>query len=417
MNIKTRAYLFIVCSLVGGALFPIALKVAAGNGVNIFTFMFLAFLIATPASLLLVVVRGKINRLRGYIKNPKVYLMLGIVGFLDLAFVDYGIFYAEKTISASLATVVYRIQPLLMLLFIPILLREKISKVQVVALVLGLAGVYIALSGGSLSIFSGANVGIVSFLVAVTLISAFATVLLKRYTTDMESSMFIFNSVALLVSAALFVFSGAKLPALSSGSLVSLIYIGIIADVTVPFFYFSAFRVLKTTVVTNLYFLSPFITVLFASLLLQEAIYPYYIVVAVLVTIGIAMQRFDRRGGSYVAKTKKSNTSLFDVSAAFINTENEVIHNFIKGGGRVLAITMKKEHVQHARRPRPHEKGVAYTDDDEMFVNRAQASFISEIVGKAADESVLMFAGNPDAGEIYLTEINQMSVGGEPLPL
>lgn len=415
MNIKTKAYIFIMCSLVGGALFPIALKVAAGNEVDIFAFMFLAFLIATPASLALVVVRGKTNRLKWYMKNPKVYLMLGIVGFLDLAFVDYGIFYAEKSISASLATVVYRIQPLLMLLFIPILLREKISKIQIAALMLGLAGVYIALSGGSISIFSGANTRIISFLVAVTLISAFATVFLKRYTTDMESSMFIFNSVALIISAVLFMLSGTQFPALNSGSIIALIYIAIIADVAVPFFYFSAFRTLKTTIVANLYFLSPFITVVFAAILLQEAIYPYYLVIAVLVTIGIVMQRFDKRGGTYVAKAKTRNTTLYDVSAAFVDTESKTLHNFIKGGGRVLAITLKRGHERHIRNLKPHESGVVYTDNDERFVNKAQAAFICEIMGKAEDEQVLMFAGEPDIGESYLTEINQRAASNDPI--
>lgn len=406
MDIKLKAYIFIACSLIGGALFPVALKVAAVSSVSLFAFIFMVYLIATPAALVFVAARGKLPKLKSYMKNPKEYLMLGIIGFTNLAFVDYALLYAEKFVSASLATVIYRMQPLLMLLFIPILLREKVSKIQIVALMLAFAGIYIAFSGGSLSIFSGANTGLVLFLVVMTLISAFSTVFMKRYTTDMESTMFIFNSVALVISAALFLYTGAQIPVLNVSSTIALLYVGIVVGVAVPFFYYSAFRVLKTTFVTNLYCLSPFITVLFSGLLLGETIYPYYIVIAVLVAIGILIQRFDRKGGAYVAKIE-SRATIYDVSAAFVTSESRIVHDFIKGNGRVLAIRLKKIHAHRIRSLEAHESGVVYTNNDEQFVDRPQASFISEIVGKADDELVLMFAGDPKAGESYLVDVDQ----------
>jgi drug/metabolite transporter (DMT)-like permease len=412
MDIKTKAYLFIMCSLIGGALFPIAFKIAVDNNVNIYSFMFLAYLIASAASFVMVVANKKTSRLKSYFKVPKEFLFIGLLGFINLAFVDYGMIYAEKFISASLATVVYRTQPLLMLMFLPLLLRERVTKIQMGALMLGFAGIYIALSRGSASIFFGADAGIILFLVSMTLISAFATVYLKRYNTDMESTMFIFNSFAAVIAFGLFLLTGAQLPAFNFNSAMSLLYIGIAANAIVPFCYYSGFRILKTTFVTNLYFLSPFITILFAGVFLSEPIYPYYIVIAVLVAVGLLAQKLDKKGGTYVARSaNNSPVTIYDVTSAFTDTNVEAIRNTIKGSGRVLAIKLNHAHAHHIRSVKPHENGVVYTDGDKNYVSQAQASFLKEIMGKAEDELVVMFAGNPSHAEGYLNEIWSESAG------
>ncbi len=354
MAIKTRAYVFITAALFCGALFPLALKEADTLGMNMFAFMFLAFLMAMPASLLFVVARKKTDRLKEYLVNPRQFLLIGIMGFINLAFVDYGLIFAEKFVSASLATVLYRMQPLLMLLFIPFLLREHISKIQVAALSLAFVGIYVAFSAGGASLFAGADGPIIAFLVAMTLISAFATVFLKRYNTDMESTMFMFNAVTLVIATALFLLSGASMPALSLDGVVSLAYIGLIANIAMPFFYYSAFRALKTTFVTNLYFLSPFMTMLFANLLFHEPVYPYYLVIAALVAVGIFIQRFDRTGGKYVVKNRKAleeAPQIADVTGAFLNTRVNAINAAISGNGRVLAMKLTKSLYARVKEP------------------------------------------------------------------
>jgi drug/metabolite transporter (DMT)-like permease len=408
MQIKNRAHLFITISLICGALFPLALKVADNNGINIFTFMFLAYLIAVPASLALVFMRKKTAELKGYLRNPREFVFIGLLGFINLAFVDYGLIYAEKFVSASLATVIYRTQPLLMLIFIPIMLRERVSKIQIAALMLAFLGIYIALSGGGTSLFSGSNAGVILFLVFMTFIAGGATVFLKRYNTDMESTMFMFNSVALVIAFGLFLYGGAQIPAFNPVSIVALLYMGTVTLIAVPFFYYSAFRTLKTTFVTNLYFLSPFITILFSGLLLQEPIYAYYIVIAVLVTIGIFIQRFDKKGGTYSAKNKTARFQIFDVTSAFLNTKVDAIYNTMKGKGRVLAVRMKNSEYEaikaalHSETAKLGEKLFVYTNSAREFVSEEENIFMADILGVREGEVILMCAGDPDIGEEFL---------------
>ncbi len=409
MNIKTKALIFITLAMVGGALFPLALKVTVANNVNPYSFLFLSYILATVASFVLVVAKGKTQQLREYLGNPREYLKIGIVGFTFAGLAFYGISWAEQSISAILATVVYRMQPLLMLLFLPVLLRERVSKTQVAALLLAFAGIYIAVTGGNPLAFSGADAGVVLSLFAIVLIGSLAGVFIKRYTTDMECTMFMFNSTSLVFATALFLYTGAQLPALNPTTALTLLYIGVPTSVGVTYLYFRGFRTLKTTFVTNYYCLSPFITAVFAAILLNETIQPYYLVIAVLVTIGIVIQKFDKEGGTYMTKSKMHVEDLwiFDVTGAFHDTRVEAIRKTLSGGGRVLAIKLNQGEYRRIkkspdfRNPKPRKAILVYTNTDGHLVSREENNYLSDILDVSPEETVLMSAGDLETSEKF----------------
>jgi drug/metabolite transporter (DMT)-like permease len=414
MNIKTKAWIFITLAMVGGALFPLALKVAVEGNVNIYSFLFLSYILATAASLVLVVAKGKTQRLREYLRNPREYLTIGIAGFAFAGLGFYGISWAEQSISATLATVIFRMQPLLMLLFLPILLRERVSKTQVAALLLAFAGIYIAVTGGALLSFSGAGAGVVLVLFAIVLVYALAGVFIKRYTTDMECTMFMFNSTSLLFATALFLYAGAQLPALNPTTALALLYIGVPTSVGVTYFYFRGFRTLKTTFVANYYCLSPFITALFAAILLNETIQPYYLVIAALVAIGIAIQRFDKKGGTYMAKNKinvEKDLWIFDVTGAFHDTQVEAIRKPLSGGGRVLAMKLNQgeycriKESPDFRDPKQGKEIFVYTNADDHLVSEEKNNYLSDILKVNPDETILMSAGDLETSERFLGSV------------
>lgn len=409
MDIKTRAYIFITLALVGGAFFPIALKVAVDNGVEIYAFMFLSYIIATVTSFALVLATGKTHELRSYLKRPKEYLKIGLAGFGFAGFIFYGLIYAEHFISATFATVIYRMQPLLMLMFIPFLLRERITKTQVAALLLGFVGIYIALSGGNLFAFSGANTSIVLVLLAVTIIGAMASVFLKRYMTNMESTMFMFNSVSLVFATALFLYSGARLPTFNLNSIMALLYMGIPTSVFVTYFYFRAFRTLKTTFVTNFYLLSPFITAIFAAVFLNETIQSYYLAIAVLVAAGIIIQRFDKKGGTYLAKKsgKLRDFAIFDVSGAFANTGDVVISSALRSGDRVMAVKLPTRHRKTVEK-RVSESGYKNVFTNEHTSISNEVGFIKDIMRASPKDMILIKVGSFDEGEAFFGDMSDL---------
>lgn len=411
MKTKHVANLYLILALVLGALVPVMLKVASQN-VNIYEYLFLTYLVAMPTSFLYILFRKKTDRLISTMKNYKEFAFIAFLGLLNYGMLEYGLTYAEQFINTSLATAVYRTSPLLMLIFLPIVLKERVSKLQLVALLLGFAGLYIAVTGGSLVIFNNANLPMIGIVAAIAFSGAFVTVAVKRYSFDMEIAMFLFNLATFAFFAVLFLATGAKLQPLNMSALAAILYVGIVYNVFVGLMYYGAIRMMKTTFVTNIYFLSPFITFLFSWLILGEPIYFYYIAIALLVSVGILIQKFDKKGGTYLSKSKsrkKSDDYVFhDVTSAFVNTDVPVIYNAIRSGGRVLAIKLSKDEYGQLE-PQIYNNSdadsVMYAATDRKFVNSDQKEFVHEIMGLNNDELAIMCAGDTQSSEKALSEL------------
>lgn len=408
MKIRQIANTYLVLSLLLGSLVPIMLKIGSQN-VNIYEYLFLTYLVAVPASFIIILARKKTDRLIASIMNIKEFAFIAFLGLLYYGMLEYGLTYSEKFISASLATVIYRTFPILMLIFLPVMLRERISKYQLIALILGFIGIFVAVTGGSLSIFSNANLPIIGLMVLIAFVAAFVSVAIKKYSFDMEIAIFIFNFAVFILFAALFFVTKAPLQPINLSALTAIIYVGIVYNVFVGVMYYNALRMIKTTFVTNIYFLSPFLTFILSSLILGEQIYLYYIVIAALVAVGLIIQKFDKSGGTYLSKINDTKHTFHDVTSAFINTDVPLIYNTIRSGGRVLAVKIDKEYYnslkQKIHKNYDRNKTIIYTNANRRMTNNDQDEFIKDIIGLKNDEIVLMGAGEPDLSERALSDV------------
>lgn len=407
MQIKTAGYASLVFGLVTGAFVPIVLAVA--TQANLTEFFLISFLLGSVIAALLVIATKKQKETLSYLKDPKKLGLITLIGLLTYLPFGAAILYAERYVTAALATVVFRTSPLLMLIFIPIVLRERLSKSQVAALCLAFAGIYVALTGGQLSlIFNSPDIPIVLLLVLAAAAYAVAALLMKKYIFDMPSELLIFNVALFVLFGVAFLGTGMVTSQLNLNDWLAIILIA--ADNVIGFYaYFYSFRLLKTTLVTNVYFLSPFITLLFASFLLGETIQPYYILIAVLVTAGLVLQKFDKVGGTFMAKQQRRlrHFVIFDVSGAFSGTGETAITSVLQEGGRVLAVKL----------PQKHEKAVmgmvsrkSYTN---VFTNRHapianEVRFVKDIMHANPDDMVLMKAGSFEEGEEFFGDVSDL---------
>ncbi|MEM3227788.1 MAG: EamA family transporter [Candidatus Micrarchaeaceae archaeon] len=412
MELKLLANTYLVLALLTGALMPVMLYFGA-DGISIPEFLFIVYAISVPASFAFVLLNGKKEKLFEIFRKKRDLALIALIGLLNYVFLEYGLTYAEKFVSASLATVIYRSFPILMFIFLPFILREKVSVKQIAALGLTFAGFALAFTGGNLSL-SGSNFYIILFLVIVALASALATTLVKRYVFDMESSMFLFNLASFLFFAVFLLFqlhvTGIRAP--GAVSWIAIIYTGIIYNVFTGFMYYSALRMIKTTIVTNFYFLSPFITFVFAYLLLGEAIKLYYLLIAVFVAAGLLIQRVDLEGGRYLNKKKeKRNYLIYDITSAFVNTKNQALYNMLKGEGRVLAVKVESDWYSRLGNLIEEAKGTDYSkkliicsDEDMENVGREEKKFIRDIMGVKEGEAALISAGLPEHIESFFAD-------------
>ena len=273
---------------------------------------------------------------------------------------------------------------------------------------LAFSGIYIAFGNGVGNAISSSDLGIMVLLVGIALSAAFGIVLFKRYAHyDVESSTFIFSLANFAFFAMLFVSRGMPTSPSMMSNIVPLLYIGIVYNVVQVVMYYSALRMKKTTFVTNIYFLSPFLTFVFANLILGEAIKAYYIIIAVLVTAGILIQRLDKVGGSYTKAGRPSEgPTLFDVTGAFLNSKHKDISAAVENGDRVLALKLHKSYYDTVSRL------MSSGDYDNIFMDShseiaEQSSLVRELVGARENDMVVIRAGDVDRSERFFVTLSE----------
>ena len=404
MEIRAKGYAYLIVSLLTGAMLPVVLDLA--TGMNTAEFLMLAYMVSIPASYGLVVAARKRDRLAAYLKDGRALALIVAIGALSYIPSEYILSYAEHYVTASLATAVYRSWPLLMLLLIPHFLKERLSKFQIVSLGLAFAGIFFALTGGTVSLQDGGQyVPIVMLLVFGAFCYGLGGILMKKYVFNVESAIFLFNLSLFVLFAAVFLLSGSPASGLSAADVFAVFYVGIAVNIVGYYGYFAALRLLKTTLATNAYFLSPFLTFVFADVILGEAIAPYYILIAALVSAGLFVQKLDRVGGSYAQRSGGARgLKIFDVTRAFVSGEERAVLSAIERGEKVLAMKVHARHRGTVMAMLEREaRGNVYADLG-AFGSEVR-EFINEIVDKGEEEMVVLISGTPAEGEAFLADL------------
>ncbi|MEM3839318.1 MAG: hypothetical protein QXF01_01930 [Candidatus Micrarchaeaceae archaeon] len=413
MDLKTKAYGALVFGLVSGSFLPIFL--ALGKSVNTYEFFLLVYTFSVPTGLALVAVRGKLGKFRSLLSNKKHFAYMVITGLLTFIPIEFGIAYAEHFVTASLATAVFRTNALLVLAISPIALRERLSGKQAFALGLGVVGLYLGItSGNPLGLLHDAYLPAVALLGALTFGYSVSLVSVKKFMFDSDI-FFAVSAIAMFVFFAVaFLASGATLGPVTLPDLAIIAYIGIFFNIFSFLIAYYPLKIVKTTLYTNTYLLSPFLTFVWAYLVLGEPILPYYIVIAGLVAAGIVIQRFDFSGGSYLAKkdSRLRQTVMFDVTGVFENSGEVAISEEIGRGGRVLAVKLHNDyHDRFDSFVKGSGYGNIYTDAHPKI--SGESKYVKEILGAGSDEFVVIKAGNVEENEEFFEKLHA-ELGASP---
>ncbi len=406
MDIKSRSYGLLVVTLVSGALLPVLLTATVST--NIYEFFFGVYAVSAVTSLSFLAYRKRVGEFYRTIKDPRKLAIICVTGIVSYFPIQFGIAFAEKFVTASLATAIFRTSPLLMLLLLPPLLRERLSKYQIAALLLAFAGLYIGISGGNLlGVFQNSNLGIVIFLILMALGYALSVILIKKYVFDIGVVITVSSITMLLLFTALMAANGFPLLPMGVTQLAVMVYVGAFFNVFSFFMYFTSLRPVKATVVANIYFFSPFITFLLAYTFLGEAIQPYYIAIALLAGVGMIIQSFDKVGGRYIASNRDSNVrhmAIFDVTGIFANTGEMGINTAIRGGGRILAVKLDNRHIDHVNKfSDVADASGIYTDSNSRITG--ESKYVRDVLGVSDGEFVVMKAGKLEECERFFEEL------------
>lgn len=248
-----------------------------------------AVIMALLLFLLLLIFTGKIKDTFRF--SIKQYLYSAILGFFNPFFYYLILFKAYSNLPAQVAQPINMIWPLaLVILSIPIL-KQKIGLKSIFALLISFGGVVLISSQGGGAGFSREQIpGILLCLGSAFVWAIFWLLNVKDKRDDIQKLFlnFLFGLIYIVI---FFLFTGTSFPE-GKKAWFWAIYAGIFEMGLSFIFWLKALRLSDTTdKISNLIYVSPFISLIFIHYLLKEPLYSTTFYGLVLIILGILLQK------------------------------------------------------------------------------------------------------------------------------
>ena len=256
-------------------------RYAYNDGMDIYTVLFLRFGISASFMTVILLLRKE--------HFPRGRILAQLVGMGALGYVGQSFLYltAIKYASAGLVALLLYLYPFFVGILSIIFLREKITSIKIIALVLALTGA--ALTVGPVSPTSGQLIGALMAITAALIYSIYIIVGagVMKHVTAVQSSTIIFASAGAVYGLLTFV-NGARLPASNSGWLAMLGIIVVSTIIPVVTFLAGLERVGPTNA-AMLSTLEPIVTVLLAAWLFGDKLLPIVLLGGGLILVAVIL--------------------------------------------------------------------------------------------------------------------------------
>ncbi|MEM3191275.1 MAG: EamA family transporter [Candidatus Parvarchaeota archaeon] len=411
---RTKGYIPLSSIVVELALWPIFFGMGS-NALGMPLFLFYSFLISTVIFSIIVIVKRR-DGLKQIIKRKQTFYVLVVSGFLNAfhsaALFTIGIMHT----TASLAGVIYRSWPLLMVPFIPLVIKIKVNKYRIAALLIGFAALYIALTQGTLVSVNYSYAPYIALLFIAALAVALSNTLIRSQNADVYAQNLIFDIVAAVSFFGLVLATGSHLGgSFTLGAIVAILFTGGIACSIGSVFFYYSLKVLEPTIVGNAMLLVPFITFTFSAILLGETIHLYYIILGIVIVCGVVIQRLaSEKFPKRVSRNAGVTTTIFDLTSAFVDNKNPEICNYIAGSGRALGVKGSLadayESLDASRKREITERYgcIMFTyGKPHPGVTDDELKFIGNVLGLNAGDAFLIGIGEPSKVEEAIKDIDQ----------
>ncbi|PIP17127.1 MAG: hypothetical protein COX44_01585 [Candidatus Portnoybacteria bacterium CG23_combo_of_CG06-09_8_20_14_all_37_13] len=306
MNKSKIAYFYLGFVIILWASAPAVAKILLKN-LNNFQVLFFTTLIATITLFLIALFQNKIKLICDY--KLKDYLTFAYMGGLGIFLYYLFSFGSLMLISAQESTIVNYLWPIMVVIFASLILKEKLTLTKITAIILSFLGVYIVISQGNLLSFTFSNkTGVLlAFLGAVSY--GLFSVLGKQHNYErITSMMFYYLFSFVFITIAVLIFSKIQLPNLYE--LIGLLWLGAIISGIAYVLWFLALKYGETSKVSNIIYLTPFVALIYISILVGEKILFSSIIGLIVIILGISLQFLKLNKNSkkiiYLRKKKKS---------------------------------------------------------------------------------------------------------------
>ena len=300
MQKKSMAYVYVAMTILLWGSVPAVGKMIL-NDLSPLQVMFYSSLMSTLViGVMVFSQRRLITTMRNYEKKDFMcFLYLGFIGTFMYCVLQFA---GLKYTSAQEANIINYTWPIWIIIFSIFILKLKINWRIVVAILLSFIGIYIAISGGTLSGFSMGHLKGNIFALMAAVCYGFFCVTAKKYSFETFTSMFCYFLVATILSGiCVVIFS--SFPLLNLDQIFAFFWLGGISNGMGFVFWFMALKHGDVAKMSNIIFLTPFVGLVFIYFINKETIYPASIIGLMLIVFGIILQQLN-------VKKKKTDTDI-----------------------------------------------------------------------------------------------------------
>jgi len=261
------------------------------EGMTSLQLIFYSFALSSVGLFVIVLIQGKFKLLLSYTKKDHAKMFpMAVLGVYAYFLFLYG---ALSLVSAQEAFIVNYLWPLMVVIFGVIILKEKMNFRKFLAIILGFFGVYIVVTKGALLAFRFTNLRADILAIFGAVSYGIFSVLGKKYNFERYTSMLIYYFYGfILMVPTLFLFSEIMIPTFNQ--FIGLVWIGFFTSALAYVFWFKALEYGDTAKMSNVVFLTPFISLVFIYFILGEEILASSIVGLIFILAGILIQSLRR---------------------------------------------------------------------------------------------------------------------------
>ncbi len=243
--------------------------------------------------LVLNIIKGNMKLLKQY--KASEYLVMSGIGILGIFIYHLFLYMGIDCMDASQAFIINYLWPIMSVLSACIILKEKMTVRKGIAILLSFAGVIIVTANGNLlNIGKDTLTGALYCIIAAVSYGLFST-LNKKKDYDKYFSMMVFYFAATVVSLVYIIATKSSF-ILDAMQVTGLMWMGIFTNAIAFTFWAIALKIGDTAKVSNLAYITPFLSMVWTTLFLPEKFNPYSLIGLSVIILGIFIQLKDKKG-------------------------------------------------------------------------------------------------------------------------
>ncbi|WP_291492902.1 DMT family transporter [Desulfurella sp.] len=269
MQNTKKGYLYLTICIASWALIPIASKEILSNLDNI-QMLFYSSVISTFVLFLFVIFQKKIKLLFSY--KLEDYFYMALIGFIGIYFNYLMLYKAFSIADAAVVFILNYTWPVFLFIFSIFVFKEKLTIRKIFAILISFFGITVIITKGNIAKINFGNIEGDFFAILAALSAATYSIIGKKKNFEKTTSVFFyFLFVLFFITPTLFILSSFKIPDIKS--LFWLFINGTFINGISFIFWFKALENLKTHIISNAIYLTPFLSLIYLNIFLGQKIF------------------------------------------------------------------------------------------------------------------------------------------------